>query len=283
MTTITSLTEFNTFRENLTGSIGLVPTMGALHDGHLSLVKKSNQVCDNTIVSIFINPTQFSPNEDLDTYPKTIKGDIELLKTLNVGAIFLPTNEDIYPNGYSTFINEESLSRELEGKSRPSFFKGVTTILVKLFNIVNPTHSFFGQKDAQQLRVVKKIVSDLNFNIKIISCPTIREKNGLAMSSRNKNLSNCDRQKAAIIYKSLCHSISLLNNGERDANNIKKEISKILLTEQSISIDYISVANEHSLKEIDNAITTNILISIAICIKNIRLIDNISFYIANLD
>ena len=165
MRTISSLSEFKKFRDSLSGNIGFIPTMGALHDGHLSLVNQSNQNCNHTIVSIFVNPAQFAQGEDLNIYPRSLEKDLALLETFNVDAIFLPTNEIMYPRGFSTFINEMSISKGLEGKSRPTFFRGVTTIIAKLFNIINPTHTFFGEKDAQQLRIIQKLVNDLNYSI----------------------------------------------------------------------------------------------------------------------
>jgi len=277
MRTISSLPEFKEFRDNLSGTIGFIPTMGALHDGHLSLVNQSNQNCDHTIVSIFVNPTQFSKGEDLNTYPRPLEKDLALLENFNVDAIFLPTNEIMYPNGFSTFINEMDLSKKLEGKSRPTFFRGVITIIAKLFNIINPTHTFFGEKDAQQLRVIKKLVHDLNYSIHVVPCPTVREESGLAMSSRNEYLSTKSRQSSSIIYAGLKHGISLLNNGERASNEIKKEIARFILTEPLAKIDYISITNNLSLKEIKGEIVGNILISSAVYIDNIRLIDNISY------
>ena len=277
MKTISSLSEFKNFRNNLSGTIGFIPTMGALHDGHLSLINKSNQNCDHTIVSIFINPAQFSQREDLSTYPKTLDKDLDLLNNFHVGAVFLPTNDIMYPNGYSTFVNENIISRGLEGESRPTFFRGVATIVMKLFNIVNPTHSFFGEKDAQQLRVIKKVVADLNFPIEIVPCSIIREKNGLAMSSRNKYLSVESRESAAIIYNALTHGISLLNNGERNSNIIRQEITKKIQGEASAKIDYISISNNTSLEEVRGKVNGSVLISTAVYFDGVRLIDNISY------
>ena len=277
MKTISSLSEFKNFRNNLSGTIGFIPTMGALHDGHLSLINKSNQNCDHTIVSIFINPAQFSQREDLSTYPKTLDKDLDLLNNFHVGAVFLPTNDIMYPNGYSTFVNENIISMGLEGKSRPSFFKGVTTIVAKLFNIVNPTHTFFGEKDAQQLRIIQKMVKDLNFSIQIVPCQIIREENGLAMSSRNEYLSTKSRQSASIIYDSLKHGLSLLENGERNPNIIREEISKIIQIEPNAKVDYISVSDNLSLEEINGEITGEVLVSTAVYFDDIRLIDNITY------
>jgi len=277
MRTISSLSEFKNFRNNLSGTIGFIPTMGALHSGHLSLINKSNQACGHTIVSIFINPAQFSQKEDFSTYPKNLDKDLELLKNFHVDAVFLPTNDIMYPNGYSTFVNENIISRGLEGESRPTFFRGVATIVVKLFNIVSPTHSFFGEKDAQQLRVIKKVVTDLNFPIEIVPCSIIREKNGLAMSSRNKYLSAESRESAAIIYNALTHGIFLLNGGELNSDIIRQEITKKIQSEPSAKIDYISISSNTSLEEVKGEINCSVLISAAVDFDGVRLIDNISY------
>jgi len=277
MRIISSLSEFKNFRNNLSGTIGFIPTMGALHEGHLSLINKSNHNCEHTVVSIFINPTQFSKGEDLNSYPKTLERDLELLKKNHVDVVFLPTNDTMYPSGYSTFINENTVSRGLEGKSRPTFFKGVVTVVAKLFNIVNPTHSFFGEKDAQQLRVIKKMVVDLNFPIEVIACPTIREKNGLAMSSRNEYLSLESKESAAIIYNALTYAISLLNNGELNSDVIRQKITKKIESLLRGQIDYISVSDNSSLSEIKGEINGSIIISVAVYFDGVRLIDNISY------
>jgi pantoate--beta-alanine ligase len=277
MRTISSISEFKEFRNTLSGTIGFVPTMGALHNGHLSLINNSNQTCDYTIVSIFVNPAQFSKNEDLSTYPKPLDKDLVLLNKFKIDAILLPSNDVMYPKGFSTFVNENIVSMGLEGKSRPSFFKGVTTIVAKLFNIVNPTHTFFGEKDAQQLRIIQKMVKDLNFSIQIVPCQIIREANGLAMSSRNEYLSTKSRQSASIIYDSLKHGLSLLENGERNPNIIREEISKIIQIEPNAKVDYISVSDNLSLEEINGEITGEVLVSTAVYFDDIRLIDNITY------
>ena len=277
MRTISSISEFKEFRNTLSGTIGFVPTMGALHNGHLSLINNSNQTCDYTIVSIFVNPAQFSKNEDLNTYPKPLDKDLVLLNKFKIDAILLPSNDVMYPKGFSTFVNENIVSMGLEGKSRPSFFKGVTTIVAKLFNIVNPTHTFFGEKDAQQLRIIQKMVKDLNFSIQIVPCQIIREENGLAMSSRNEYLSTKSRQSASIIYDSLKHGLSLLVNGERNPNIIRDEISKIIQIEPNAKVDYISVSDNLSLEEINGEITGEVLVSTAVYFDDIRLIDNITY------
>ena len=259
MRTISSLSEFKKFRDSLSGNIGLIPTMGALHDGHLSLVNQSNQNCDHTIVSIFVNPTQFAQGEDLKTYPRSLEKDLALLETCNVDAIFLPTNEIMYPGGFSTFINEVDISKGLEGKSRPTFFRGVTTIIAKLFNIINPTHAFFGEKDAQQLRIIQKLVNDLNYSIQVVSCPIIREKNGLAMSSRNNYLSVSERSIAATIYKSLEHGKNIILSGERNSQLIRDIITRSINAENLLQLEYVSVADSTTLLEISGKISGEII------------------------
>ena len=270
-----SIQSLRKYRTNLNGTIGFTPTMGALHDGHLSLIKSSKKHCDYSIVSIFINPTQFAINEDLTQYPQTKEKDLELLKSLNVDAVFFPSKNTMYPKNYSTFVNEKILSAHLEGNSRPQFLKGVTTIVSKLFNIIQPTHSFFGKKDAQQLRVIKKMVSDLNIPIKIISCPTVREKNGLAMSSRNQYLNKKSRNRASIIFKAISIGKNLIIKGNNNSSDIKKQIKDIILSDKLAVIDYVSIACYYSLKEFNITINDRFLISCAINFDGVRLIDNI--------
>ncbi len=251
--------------------------MGAIHKGHLSLVSSSKKYCDITIVSIFLNPKQFSKGEDLENYPVNLKSDIKKLKELEVDILFNPKNSEIYPKNFSSEIIENKISKILEGKSRPEFFSGVLTVIAKLFNIVRPDYAFFGNKDAQQLRVIKKFVLDFNYPIKIISCSTVREKNGLAMSSRNKYFNEKEKSELGIIYNALYASRKLLKNGERNSKIIKKIINETLLTNSKITIDYISIADDLTLKEIENNIESNVLISIAIYYKQIRLIDNFNY------
>ena len=203
MNTINTIRDFQEWRQGISGSLGFVPTMGALHGGHLSLVEKSIKMCMHTVVSIYLNPTQFSSDEDIETYPQNLKHDLESLSQFQVDVIFLPTDSEMYPLGFSTYVKETILSMVLEGKSRPVFFQGVATVVTKLFNIVRPTHAFFGIKDAQQLLIIKKIVKDMAYPIDIIDCPIVRENNGIAMSSRNRYLSLAEHKIATNIYKAL--------------------------------------------------------------------------------
>ena len=262
---------------NQNNNIGYVPTMGALHEGHLSLVKHSKNTCKITIVSIFVNELQFAPEEDFEQYPRTLEQDLAKLKQLKVDALFLPSSIEIYKNDFSFLISEKNLSQKLEGLSRPGFFSGVTTIVCKLFNIIQPSFAFFGKKDIQQLIIIKKMVSDLNFNITIVGCETIRESSGLAMSSRNQYLSNEDKKSASLLYKTLVLGKDLLNNFE-EVGSVKLQMKTTLENNKKIKIDYISIANLDTLREFKkNVILKNekAVISAAIFINGVRLIDNI--------
>ncbi|MCK5763448.1 MAG: pantoate--beta-alanine ligase [Clostridiales bacterium] len=256
--------------------VGFVPTMGYLHDGHLSLVKAAKVDNDIIIVSIFVNPTQFGPNEDLDTYPRDLEKDQSLLENLDVDYLFFPKVEQIYPNGYGTYVNVESgLTNKLCGKSRPGHFKGVTTIVSKLFNIVNPDKAYFGHKDAQQVSVINRMVKDLNFDIEIIAVPIVRENDGLAMSSRNVNLSEKERQDALTLSKSLnkAKDLILLDNIKK-SDIIKNEMMGIIESVDSSRIDYIEIVDIESLESID-IVEGKVLIALAVHIGKTRLIDNI--------
>jgi len=279
---ISTIKEFRKWRKNISDSIGFVPTMGALHEGHLSLVSKSNNTCKNTIVSIYINPAQFAQGEDLDTYPKTIKSDLDKLSNYKVDCIFLPGNTEMYPDGINAGNYNNNLFSLLEGKSRPGFFKGVTTIVAKLFNIVEPSHAFFGKKDFQQLCIIKKLVSDLKYPIQIVPCPIIREKNGLAMSSRNTYLTEHEFSIAATIFKALTSGKNLLKNGELNCEKLKNRITKIINGEPQFKIDYVSVANKNTLEEIEGKLGGEILVSVAALLGQTRLIDNFTYSLPDL-
>jgi len=256
-----------------TTTLGFVPTMGALHDGHLFLVKQSKLLCSKTIVSIYINPTQFSPKEDLDSYPKSLENDLNYLDKLRVDAVFLPSDKEMYPHNKIDFIYKNNLFNKLEGKSRPHFFYGVTKVVSKLFNIINPTHAFFGEKDAQQSRIIKKMICDLKFTINLISCPTIRDYNGLALSSRNNYLSIQDQASASVLYKSLMLLQEAISRGERKTKTLKVLFENSMYANNNIKIDYISIACNDTLKEL-KTVRPNALISAAIFFKKVRLIDN---------
>ena len=261
--------------KNLT--IGFVPTMGALHLGHFSLIKTSIKSSTITIVSIFVNKLQFGPNEDFNNYPRTLEKDLNALKNMKVDAVFLPSHEELYGKSYSFAVSENNLSAKLEGAARPNFFNGVCTVVLKLFNIIRPTQSFFGQKDIQQLMIVKKMALDLNLNMKIVGCKTIRNSYGLAMSSRNQYLTNEEKRLAANIYLSLQKTKQLILNGEKYSDVVKfftDSIKKIGL----MKVDYISIARLDTFDELgdnDNLNEKNVVVSCAIFLNKIRLIDNI--------
>lgn len=257
-------------------SIALVPTMGYLHEGHESLIKKASEDNDKVIVSIFVNPMQFGINEDLSTYPRNIDRDSDICEKNGASLIFNPSVEEMYTDGFSTFVDLNNLTSGLCGKSRPTHFRGVCTVVSKLFNIVNPDKAYFGQKDAQQLSIIKQMVTDLNFDIEIVSCPIVREADGLAKSSRNTYLSKEERQASTIINKSLKKAKTLIKSGERDSKNvidfIKNEISK----EPLAKIDYVSIVDNNTIKN-TKTIEDGSLIAVAVFIGNTRLIDNFIF------
>jgi pantoate--beta-alanine ligase len=254
--------------------IGFVPTMGALHEGHLSLIDRAKKESDYLIASIFINPLQFGPSEDLKRYPRDIKNDKRILKEKKVDLLFYPQADKIYAHDFSTFVEEAKLSKKLCGKSRPGHFKGVTTVITKLFNIVDPDLSYFGQKDYQQALIVKKIVRDLNFSVKIKIAPTIREKDKLALSSRNLYLSKKERKESQSIYQALLQAKQMINKGEKDPKKITNQINKIIANNSTASIDYIEICNANNLKKIKK-IEGKVFVGIAAYFGKTRLIDNI--------
>ncbi len=274
MEIIKTADEFVNWRSKQSDSIGFIPTLGALHDGHMSLIKESQKNCKITIVSIFLNPTQFSANEDLDSYPNTHKQDIYNLNCLNVDVLFLPNETEMYQNVCDVNVPSSELFNKLEGKSRPHFFYGVTTIVAKLFNIIKPTHTFFGQKDAQQLIIIKEMIMNMKYPITLVSCPTIRDKNGLALSSRNNYLNDNEQQQAAIIHQSLMKIKEKINQGIFNTNELKNIFKKNIITNRNINIDYISIADMKTLKEVDKIKDQKVLVSVAVFLKNVRLIDN---------
>ena len=271
---------FNTAKQYLqwrmvqSTTIGFVPTLGALHEGHFSLIKKSMQQCELTTVSIFLNPTQFSIDEDLNKYPKTLDADMNALTRLGVDVLFLPNEKEMYQKNPDVNIYETPLFKKLEGKSRPHFFYGVTTIVAKLFNIIQPTHTFFGEKDAQQLLIIKEMIQNMKYPITLIACATIRDSNGLALSSRNQYLSITEQKEASIIYNSLMIIKQQIDLGEKNPNILKKLYTQLILKNPHMEIDYISIASADNLDEIKTINTGEILISTAVFFKKIRLIDN---------
>ena len=260
--------------------IGFVPTMGFLHDGHASLIRKSKEQCDVTVVSIFVNPTQFAPNEDLESYPRDIESDKLLLRKNNVDFLFLPSAEEIYPPNFNTYVEVFGLTNKFEGEFRPTHFKGVTTIVAILCNIVKPHKTYFGQKDAQQACVIKKMTKDLQFDFNLVICPTVREPDGLAMSSRNAYLTNDDRQKALLLSQSLEEAKKLIDAGESNALIIVKKMNNNFIPEKSIHLNYISVVEVDSFSEADILEAgKSYFILIAAKVGKTRLIDNVLVHI----
>ena len=255
------------------GTLGLVPTRGYLHNGHMNLVKQSLNKCDHTVVSIFINPKQFSPSEDLDIYPNNLSGDIEKLESIGVDVLFYPNKDTIYPEGFKTSIQVDGITQHLCGKSRPKLFKGVATVVLKLFNIVRPQHAFFGEKDWQQLAVIETMTRDLNIDVHIHRVPLIREPDGLAMSSRNSNLSPEERKKALSLSRSLNDSKEKVNKGITSSKQLRQNIKSIITAEPGTEIDYISICDPISLEE-KQEVKGPTLIALAVKIGPARLIDN---------
>ena len=256
-------------------TIGLVPTMGALHEGHLSLIHEARAMCDVVVVSIFVNPAQFGPGEDFGAYPRDLTADSALLAEYNVDYVFAPTLEEIYPQGFSTFVTVEGLSEQLEGASRPGHFRGVTTIVAILFNIVRPHFAFFGQKDAQQSVIVKQMVRDLAFNTEIVVLPVVREESGLAMSSRNEYLNDEQRQAATVLSRALSQAYATFEDGEYGAARLVELVRSIIEKEPLARIDYVSLNDAESLETLDKIEDRPALLSLAVFIGKTRLIDNV--------
>ena len=272
MQVIETISEMRNLRPQLTEPVGFVPTMGYFHEGHLSLVRQARKENPSVVVSIFVNPAQFGPSEDFRDYPQDLRRDLELLQ--NVDIVFVPSEGKMYPSGFSSWIDVERITQRLEGSSRPGHFRGVTTICAKLFNIIQPSRAYFGQKDAQQAVVIKKMVSDLNMNLEIIVVPTVRENDGLAMSSRNIYLDAEERQAAIVLFKALSLARHLWQSGEKDADKIRHQMTPLIQKEPLARIDYVSIADANTLEELD-VIDRPALASLAVTIGKTRLIDNI--------
>lgn len=252
---------------------GLVPTMGFLHDGHLSLVKRARRENERAAVSIYVNPTQFSPTEDLDSYPRDLNNDLKLLEAEGIDLVFTPDDGVMYPPGYQTYVTVEDVTRTLEGSSRPTHFRGVSTIVAKLFNIIQPTRAYFGQKDAQQTVVLQRMVQDLNFDIEMVICPTVREEDGLAQSSRNKYLTPEERKGANVLFQALKSAEASYQKGQRDGEALRQLMRDVIAQEPLARIDYVSVADPDSLRELDE-FSGDALFSLAVFFGKTRLIDN---------
>ena len=254
--------------------IGLVPTMGALHEGHLSLIRRAVECSDFLVVSIFVNPAQFGPNEDFTNYPRNLGGDARLVEAAGAQLIFAPGSSGMYPDGYATFVTVERLTGTLCGFSRPNHFRGVTTVITKLFTIVNPHIAMFGQKDAQQLAVIKRMVRDLDMPVEIIPCPTVREPDGLAMSSRNNYLSGEERKQAPILYQSLLAAQELVNTGVTGALEIIRKVRGVLAGSPLLDIEYVEMVDPDEMTAVHDA-TGGALLAMAGRFGKTRLIDNI--------
>ena len=255
-------------------TIGFLPTMGYLHEGHLSLVRKAKEDNQFAVISIFVNPLQFSLHEDLQSYPSDREGDIQKLKNENVDIVFIPSREQMYGEGFRTKIDVGPMESLLCGRTRPGHFNGVATVVAKLFHIVQPTRAYFGRKDYQQTLIIRNMVQDLNYDVEIVTCPTIRESDGLAMSSRNSYLNFIERQKAASLYRALKLAESLISNGHTDPSYVDMAMRQIIESEGISSIDYISIVHPETLQPIP-VIKKPVLLALAVWIGNARLIDNI--------
>jgi pantoate--beta-alanine ligase len=272
LTTVAAVREA---RSAIGGSAGFVPTMGYLHEGHISLVRAARAADDAVFASIFVNPTQFSPHEDFAAYPRDPDRDLAMLQAAGADYVFLPSVEEMYPAGFETSVDVGSVSLPLEGAVRPGHFRGVATVVLKLFSIVQPTHAYFGQKDAQQLVVIKKMVRDLNLPVQVVPMPTVREADGLAMSSRNTYLTSEQRQAAPVLYQALTLAQEMWTRGVRDAEAIRSRMRELIEAEELASIDYISVANPETLMELDR-VQGPALVSMAVRFGKTRLIDNVT-------
>jgi len=278
MQKVTSVTEMRTLTEELRSKgqiIGLVPTMGALHEGHLSLIRQAAEQADTVVVSIFVNPTQFGPSEDFAKYPRELETDLKLCESAGADIVFAPAVDEIYPKGYSTYVNEEYVGKPLEGVSRPVHFRGVTTVLAILFNIVRPDLAVFGQKDAQQVAVVRKMVQDLQFTVDVVVAPTIRETEGLAMSSRNRYLSTTQRLESLAVSEALRYAKSMVERGELRTDRLIAEATHILGQKRRIRVIYIAVVDRNSMEAMRDVVPGQSLLAIAVWVDEVRLIDNI--------
>ena len=270
---ISKMREISKFWKRQGYKIAFVPTMGFLHEAHLALVRKAKELGDKTVVSIFVNPLQFGPKEDFREYPRDLEKDLALLEKEKVDAVFIPETEEMYPPDFQTYVEVTKLTTGLCGAFRPGHFKGVTTVVLKLFNIVNPDIAIFGEKDYQQLQVIKQMIKDLNLDIEIVAHPTVREKDGLAMSSRNIYLSSAERESAISLYKALLLAQKLVKEGEKDSQKIKEEMEKFIYSFPFTKVQYIEFVDPQTLDPIDK-INKPVLCALAVYVGKARLIDN---------
>lgn len=275
MKVVQTIADLRAARAQLAGTVGLVPTMGALHDGHLSLVRAAREDHPAVIATIFVNPAQFGPKEDLSRYPRSLERDLQALEQADVDVVFTPAPDVIYPRGYQTWVDVAEVTQRLEGEVRPGHFRGVATVVAKLFNLTQPDSAYFGQKDAQQVVVIKRMVRDLNFPLTIVVCPTVREPDGLAMSSRNVYLSAEQRPVAGALYRALRSAEELYTSGERNPERLRQQALRALHSEALISPEYVSAADAATLEELHAISIDPILLSAAVQIGSTRLIDNL--------
>ena len=273
MRVVKSIAELRESRRQFTGSVGFVPTMGYLHEGHLALVRQARNENSAVVASIFVNRTQFGPSEDLASYPRDLQRDLKLVDEENADVVFIPRDEEMYPPAFSSWVDVEKVTERLEEASRPGHFRGVATVVAKLFNIVQPTRAYFGQKDAQQAIVIKRMVADLNMDLEIVVVPTVRENDGLAMSSRNIYLNPEERGAATILFKALTLAKESWQRGEKDADKISRQMASLIQKEPLASIDYVSIADAATLEELE-VIDRPALASLAVKVGKARLIDN---------
>ena len=273
MQTVITLAELRAKRRSLPGPVGFVPTMGFLHAGHISLARRARAECASVAASIFVNPTQFGPTEDLAKYPRDLPRDLALLEAAGVDLVWTPTPDEMYLSGFQTWVSVDGLTRRLEGEARPTHFRGVTTIVAKLFNAVGPDKAYFGQKDAQQAAVIRRMVKDLNFPIEIVVCPIVREPDGLAMSSRNVYLNPEERQAATVLFRSLSAAKAAYDSGERQAEKLRAMVREIVGGEPLARLQYVSCADYDTLEELET-VSNKALLSMAVYMGKTRLIDN---------
>ena len=273
MTIVKTISEIRALRQKLKGTVGFVPTMGFLHEGHLALVRRAKAESSAVMVSIYVNPAQFGPREDFGAYPRDLDRDLELLRKEGTDIVFVPSGDEMYPPGFNSWVDVEKVTERLEGASRPGHFRGVATVVAKLFNVVQPTRAYFGQKDAQQVVVIQRVVADLNMDMEVVVVPTVRESDGLAMSSRNIYLSSKERQAATTLFKALTLAWQLRKGGEKDAEKIRRQMTALIRKEPLAQIDYVSIADTETLEELD-LLDRPAVASLAVRIGKKRLIDN---------
>ncbi|MCX7617810.1 MAG: pantoate--beta-alanine ligase [Tepidiforma sp.] len=272
---LTSPAAMQRWRRAHPGDLGFVPTMGYLHDGHLALVRRSRAENPLTVVSIFVNPTQFGPGEDFERYPRDEVRDLALLREAGVDAVYLPSAAEMYPPGYQTYVTVERVTQRLEGAARPGHFRGVATVVLKLFNAVSPTRAYFGRKDAQQLRVIRRMVRDLDLPVEIVPCEIVREPDGLAMSSRNVYLSPAQRAAAPVVKRALDAAAAAWAAGERDAEALRRIVRGVIAAEPLAALEYVSLADDETLDELEGRVERPALLSLVVRFGSTRLLDNL--------